>query len=1551
MPKRQLTQRILLTCLGALLCYFIATPASLFVSMPASPVAAPVPPAGNAPTAIRFIGEDSCGGGQAAWSFKINGSNMPGTFAAASSCTCGEEPRTIANVTDPAALALLGSETCNTFTATNSVNLYQIYMRAEIVRPTGVESVCIFDRNNQNCVDRTWNCAGYTYTAGVAGTSTLPDGDGDGIPSCTDPDSDNDGVLNASDNCPFKVNVNQIDTDGNGAGDACDAFDRDSDGLWNINDNCPDNANADQADTDGDGVGNVCSPNLAAVPWGGNRAKSHATRSGASFLLHASASLNGAPVSLTSGTWDPGDGAGPINIGVGNSRVLELEHVYTGAVGTPYTATIRVVAATGKVYTDTQKIVIQVDALDTKVNMAIDRALWANHKSLTLSGSGATTMANCTDNDATACTSGAMQAFEVNGHRESGNSATDPYVDDVARGLRWLQNNLRKLTITAQAGGNPDTNGNGFGLEYPGNEPVYVLGQIVDAFIASGTKDKVATMGVTGVVGRTYKDIVTDLMDSYSFGMNENNQGGWIYNWNDQGGIDSSSSGWWGVGGHAAEVWGITQPQWVKDLNKNFGIPRLQNANGACGYRDSNPNSTADTAACGIMMSLDGLSRSSARFTSMENNLRSTFPGQSTNSIYDMYNVAKAMRLAKDDSGNPAPIVMMGGTKDWYGDPGDGFAQRLVSSQAANGQLAPYGGWGSGALANSWGILILSPALFEQGPTAVCAVDATTVCQAGASGGCNTTGTNPYATVNFDGSQSLAGDNQIATYSWNFQNGGSTVDATTVGASTQYSTVGTYNVQLTVADTKGNSSAVTCPVSVTSSALPPIADAGGPYTMRIGTGSLTLDASGSTGRGSNLVSYEWDFKGAVNFATIDSTSITTNQTAYFNGLGLGTYDIGLRIKDDNQPINTITNFSTVTVADCAPPVITVPNNISVVTPNASAPVSFAVSGTDNVDASVTVICSSAPTTGLTSGSNFPVGTTTITCKAADRAGNQAAPQSFTITVSNNRAPVAQNDTATTFSGTPVTVSVLTNDSDADGDTIAVTGTSAGPANGSVTVNANGTITYAPNLGFAGTDSFTYAISDGKGGTASASVTVTVSKRIATVTANGGTKVYGATDPALTATSTGFLAADGITVSETRVAGETVGDYKTTATAAGATLSNYSVTYVDGNFSITKKSATVTANGGTKVYGATDPALTATSTGFLAADGITVSETRVAGETVGDYKTTATAAGATLSNYSVTYVDGNFSITKKSATVTAGSGTKVFGTPDTALSATTQAGFLAADVAGIALASTRAAGETAGNYATTATATGGNVANYDVTYVAGNFSITQASTTTSVASSLNPSAVGTAVTFTAKVVAVAPTVGIPTGTVTFRDGTTVLGTSTLNAAGEATLTTSSLIVALHPITASYNGDVNFKVSSSAVLNQIVFAYPAGPGGGDFVIGDLNAVMGKSVTFWGAQWEKLNQLSGGTVNASFKGFANSVTTAPPRAGATWTTDPGNSSGSPASVQAYIAVIVSSKITKSGSTISGNIPRIVIVKTNAGYDNNPGHAGTGTVVAILP
>src|SRR5215472_4442692 len=94
-----------------------------------------------------------------------------------------------------------------------------------------------------------------------------------------------------------------------------------------------------------------------------------------------------------------------------------------------------------------------------------------------------------------------------------------------------------------------------------------------------------------------------------------------------------------------------------------------------------------------------------------------------------------------------------------------------------------------------------------------------------------------------------------------------------------------------------------------------------------------------------------------------------------------------------------------------------------------------------------------------------------------------------------------------------------------------------------------------------------------------------------------------------------------------------------------------------------------------------------------------------------------------------------------------------------------------------------------------------------------------STTTMLASSMNPSTYGQPVTFTATVVPSSGSV-TPTGLVTFKDGSTTLGSSALNTSGVATLSTSALTSGGHSITATYSGDATFNGGASAVLNQTV-----------------------------------------------------------------------------------------------------------------------------------
>jgi hypothetical protein len=183
------------------------------------------------------------------------------------------------------------------------------------------------------------------------------------------------------------------------------------------------------------------------------------------------------------------------------------------------------------------------------------------------------------------------------------------------------------------------------------------------------------------------------------------------------------------------------------------------------------------------------------------------------------------------------------------------------------------------------------------------------------------------------------------------------------------------------------------------------------------------------------------------------------------------------------------------------------------------------------------------------------------------------------------------------------------------------------------------------------------------------------------------------------------------------------------------------------------------------------------------------------------------------------------------------------------------------------------------------------------------------------------------------------------TVTFTLGLQTCS-GTTDVSGKAACTISPVAQPLGPGVASdaFAGDAFYR-PSSASTKTVLFAFPTD---GAFVLGDGSSQPGTYQVFWGAQWAADNILSGGSAPRSFKGFAESLSSGTPRCGVAWTSSPGNSSNPPSTVPAYMGVLVSPSVTQSGSTLSGSGIAIVVVKTDAGYDGDPGHTGAGTIVA---
>jgi len=119
-------------------------------------------------------------------------------------------------------------------------------------------------------------------------------------------------------------------------------------------------------------------------------------------------------------------------------------------------------------------------------------------------------------------------------------------------------------------------------------------------------------------------------------------------------------------------------------------------------------------------------------------------------------------------------------------------------------------------------------------------------------------------------------------------------------------------------------------------------------------------------------------------------------------------------------------------------------------------------------------------------------------------------------------------------------------------------------------------------------------------------------------------------------------------------------------------------------------------------------------------------------------------------------------------------------------------------------------------------------------------------------------------------------------------------------------------------------------------------------GAFVIGDLDAVVGKKVTFWGAHWSKKNHFSAGNAPAKFKGWAAHLGGPNPSCGVTWNGDAGKSTA-PVTVPSLITAIATSSVTKSGAGMSGDTTMIVVIRTNRDYNARFRDQGTGTVVSI--
>ncbi len=720
---------------------------------------------------------------------------------------------------------------------------------------------------------------------------------------------------------------------------------------------------------------------VICVPWQGDINKYHTTWSGQQIILKG--------VIKTDSTdsiwykWNFGDGTeSGIIAQSGNTKYnVEITKTYTGAEGTPFTAKLIVADnnALANPIEDPYLIKIEAANLDSKINVAIDNGLWYLYKNGYTSGANYHTFDSSPitvwsyGSHFTSPTASAVQAFQINGHKETGDPDQDPYVEAVEGGLNWLFNGyysntnhpmLRPYSISVQSAGDPDTNSNGIGIDardYSYNE-VYQSGMVMDAIIASGTPDADSGRDFDGDGSTdTYREVIQDMCDMYAFGQNDSggSAGGWRYHWN-YGSSDNSISQWAAIGMIPAQEppWNCVVPAWVKTLNNGTWLWNSYNTwtsggvdYGGYGYTSQIPiwGYYAVTPSGMVQLSFSGSTTSDPRWAPCERWLADNWTTGSnwlgSGNVYGYFAFAKAMRLAQPD-----PVVTFSSNNfDWYRGDGVtmGLAERISNQLIAHSYWDYYGR----NLGTAWCVIILKPVLFAEAPVACFDADPNP--------------SYPDSPISFDpycsGHSEPGKDiSNLTLFEWDWDNDGvydeSTFTPDVVTHSFACDAIPcTYPVTLKVTDDSvpERSATYVTNILISNPPHPPVAKAGGPYWVSLCPGDvLTLDGSSSydpnegeheAGCGAcpddTITAWDWDLAGAPWDYTDkpgEVVDISSDYTTYFPSAGA--YDIGLRTTDNtalaypssDQPNLTDEDFDVVNVFDgCICEVTAEPDCLSV----------------------------------------------------------------------------------------------------------------------------------------------------------------------------------------------------------------------------------------------------------------------------------------------------------------------------------------------------------------------------------------------------------------------------------------------------------------------------------------------------------------------------------------------------------------------------------------------------------------------------------------------
>ncbi|QCE43223.1 Ig-like domain-containing protein [Psychroserpens sp. NJDZ02] len=340
------------------------------------------------------------------------------------------------------------------------------------------------------------------------------------------------------------------------------------------------------------------------------------------------------------------------------------------------------------------------------------------------------------------------------------------------------------------------------------------------------------------------------------------------------------------------------------------------------------------------------------------------------------------------------------------------------------------------------------------------------------------------------GSLDLAVNGGNGAYTFLWSNGATTEDLINVIA-------GNYSV--TITDSKG------CETTDSATILEPATNVSATISTQTdivceGLGTIIVEGAGG------IAPYSYSIDGGVNYQT-DGT---------FANLPKANYTV--TVVDANGCTTTVTTEILINCTDAITDInntfqdLPVTGNVLTNDEDYEGDTQTVTENTQPANGSVTIDPAGnytyTPNAGFTGEDTF---TYTICDDGNPQACDTATVYIEVLLVSGpgNEAPIANADTATTPEGTPVDIVVLTNDFDPDGDTITVTNTTT-PDNGIVTVDpTTGVITYTPNDGFIGEDTFTYTICDDADPALcdTATVTVTVQPTDSPNTTNANDDAY------------------------------------------------------------------------------------------------------------------------------------------------------------------------------------------------------------------------------------------------------------------------------------------------------------------------------------------------------------------------------------------------------------------------------------------------------------